>query len=48
MKLIERAMRLVNPEELTRIFEAYKLPRRRSKVVSLRHGKSFWVGHFGK
>ncbi len=48
MRLIERAMRLVNPEELTRIFEAYKLPRRRSRVVALRHGKSFWVGHFGK
>jgi SAM-dependent methyltransferase len=46
--VVARSMRLVNPEELTRIFEAYKLPRRRSKVVALKHGKSFWVGHFGK
>jgi len=48
MQLIKKAMRLVNPEELTAVFEQYKLPRKRSKVVSLRGGKSFWMGLFGK
>ncbi len=48
MRAIQRAMRLVNPEELTAAFEQYKLPRRRSKVVGLKGGKSFWVGLFGK
>lgn len=48
MRLVERAARLVNPEELTRIFEAYKLPRRRSRVVALARGRSLWSGQFGK
>ncbi|HUL59348.1 MAG TPA: class I SAM-dependent methyltransferase [Anaeromyxobacteraceae bacterium] len=48
MQIIKKAMKLVNPEELTSVFEQYKLPRKRSKVVSLRGGKSFWMGLFGK
>ncbi len=48
MRIIEKAMKLVNPEELTRVFEEYKLPRRRSKVLQLKGGKSFWVGQFGR
>jgi len=48
MQLIQRAMRLVPPDELTRLFEHYGLPLRRSKAVPLRHGKSFWVGLFAR
>lgn len=48
MQIIEKAMRLVDPEELTRLFDHYGLPRRRAKTVPLRHGKSFWAGLFGR
>jgi len=48
MQLIAKAMRLVPPEELTRLFEHYGLPRKRAKTVPLRFGKSFWVGVFGR
>jgi hypothetical protein len=41
-------MRLVAPEELTRLFEHYGLPRKRAKTVPLRHGRSFWAGTFGR
>ena len=40
MQLIERAMRLVPPDELTRLLEHHGLP--------LRHGKTFWAGQFGR
>jgi len=48
MQIIEKAMKLVPPEELTRLFEHYGLPRKRTKTVGLAHGKSFWVGLFGR
>ena len=48
MQIIEKAMKLVPPEELTRLFEHYGLPRKRTKTVALAHGKSFWVGMFGR
>src|SRR5512138_1884495 len=48
MQLIQKAMRLVPPEELGRLFEHYGLPPRRSKTVPLKHGKSFWTGAFGR
>ncbi len=48
MQLIEKAMKLVPPEELTRLFEHYGLPRRRARTVPLKFGKSFWVGSFGR
>jgi SAM-dependent methyltransferase len=48
MQLIAKAMKLVPPEELTRLFEHYGLPRKRAKTVPLRFGKSFWVGVFGR
>jgi len=48
MQLIAKAMKLVPPEELTRLFEHYGLPRRREKTVPLKFGKSFWVGVFGR
>jgi SAM-dependent methyltransferase len=48
MQLIEKAMKLVPPDELTRLFEHYGLPRKRAGTVALKHGKSFWVGLFGR
>ena len=48
MQLIARAMRLVPPDELTRLLEHYGLPLRRSKTVPLEHGKRFWAGVFGR
>ena len=40
MQLIEKAMKLVPPEELTRLFEHYGLPRKRAKTVPLAHGRA--------
>ena len=48
LQIIEKAMKLVPPDELTRLFEHYGLPRRRERTVPLKHGKSFWVGAFGR
>jgi SAM-dependent methyltransferase len=48
MQIIEKAMKLVPPDELTRLFEHYGLSRRRTKTVPLKHGKSFWVGVFSR
>lgn len=48
MQIIEKAMKLVEPDELTRLFAQYGLARKRAKTVPLRHGKRFWVGVFGR
>lgn len=48
MQIIEKAMKLVAPEELTRLFEHYGLTRKRAKTIPLKHGKSFWAGIFGR
>jgi SAM-dependent methyltransferase len=48
LQIIEKAMKLVPPDELTRLFEHYGLPRKRAKTLPLKHGKSFWVGVFGR
>ena len=48
MQIIQKAMKLVPPDELTRLFEHYGLPRRRARTVALKHGKSFWVAAFGR
>jgi SAM-dependent methyltransferase len=48
MQLIRQAMKLVPPEELTSLFDHYGLGRRRAKTIPLKHGKSFWVGLFGR
>ena len=48
MQLIARAMKLVPPDELTRLFEHYGLSRKRARTVPLKYGKSFWVGVFGR
>jgi SAM-dependent methyltransferase len=48
MQIIQKAMKLVPPDELTRLFEHYGLARKRTKTVPLKHGKSFWVAVFGR
>jgi SAM-dependent methyltransferase len=48
LQIIEKATKLVPPDEMTRLFDHYGLPRRREKTVPLRFGKSFWVGVFGR
>jgi predicted TPR repeat methyltransferase len=48
MQLIEKAMRLVPPEELTRLCEHYGLGLRRQKEVPLKHGKRFWLGVYAR
>jgi SAM-dependent methyltransferase len=48
MQIISKAMHLVDPAELTSLFEAQGLAKRREKKVSVKHGKSFWLGVFGK
>jgi SAM-dependent methyltransferase len=48
LQIIQKAMKLVPPEELTRLFEHYGLARKRSKTVPLRHGKSFHVATYGR
>jgi SAM-dependent methyltransferase len=46
--IIEKAMKLVPPDELTRLFEHYGLHHKRARTVPLAHGRSFWVGAFGR
>ena len=48
LQLIEKAMRLVPPEELTRLCEHYGLGLRRQKEVPLKHGKRFWLGVYAR
>lgn len=48
MQIIEKAMKLVPPDELTRLFQHYGLSRKRARTVPLKHGKSFWVGVFAR
>jgi SAM-dependent methyltransferase len=48
LQLIQRAMRLVPPEELTAAFQRHGLARRRQAVVPLPHGKSLWAATFGR
>lgn len=48
MQIIQKAMKLVPPDELTRLFEHYGLPRRRARTVPQKFGKSFWVAAFGR
>ncbi len=48
MQLIQKAMRLVAPEELTRLFAQHGLALKRSRTVSLKGGKQLWVGAFGR
>jgi SAM-dependent methyltransferase len=48
MQIISKAMKLVPPDELTRLFEHYGLSRKRARIVPLKHGKCFWVAAFAR
>jgi SAM-dependent methyltransferase len=48
MQIISKAMHLVEPAGLIALFEDQGMAKRREKIVSLKHGKSLWVGIFGK
>jgi predicted TPR repeat methyltransferase len=48
MQIIAKAMHFVDPAELTRLFEEHGLAKRREKKVQVKHGKTFWLGVFGK
>lgn len=48
LRLIERAARLLPPEDLVRLFEHYGLPLRRQRTVQAPHGVSLWSGAFGR
>jgi SAM-dependent methyltransferase len=48
LQLIEKATKLVPPEELTRLFEHYGLGRRRARTVPVKHGARLWAGVFGR
>lgn len=48
LRIIEKAMKLVPPDELVRLFETYGIPLRRQQTVPLPFGKSFWAGLFGR
>ncbi len=48
LQIIQKAMRLVPPEELTRLFAAHGLAPKRSRTVPLKGGKQFWAGAFGR
>lgn len=48
MQIIRKAMRLVPPDELVRLFQHYGLPLRRQREVPLKYSRRFWVGVFGK
>jgi SAM-dependent methyltransferase len=48
MRIIEKAMKLVAPDELIRLFAHYGLTLRRKQEVPLKHGKRFCAGTFGR
>jgi SAM-dependent methyltransferase len=48
MQIISKAMHFVEPAELTRLMAAHGLAKRREKQVAVKHGKSLWLGVFGK
>jgi SAM-dependent methyltransferase len=48
MQIIEKAMKLVSPDDLTRLCEHYGLPRKRARTVPVKHGKSLWAATFGR
>ena len=48
LQIIEKAARLVAPEELTRLFAHYGLAAKRARTLPLPHGRSFWAGTFGR
>jgi SAM-dependent methyltransferase len=48
LRIIEKAAKLVSPDELVQLFEHYGLPKRRERTVPTRRGRSLWVAAFGR
>jgi SAM-dependent methyltransferase len=48
LELIEKATKLVPPEELSHLFEHYGLSRRRDRAVPAPLGRRLWVATFGR
>ena len=48
LQVIEKARRLVPPEELTRLFAVYGMGLRRQKEVPLKFERRVWMGLFGR
>jgi len=48
LEIIQKAMKLVPPEELTPVFAQHGLTLRRSREVPQKYGKRFWFGTFGR
>lgn len=48
LRIIEKATKLVSPDELVRLFEHYGLPKRRERTVPTRAGRSLWSASFGR
>jgi SAM-dependent methyltransferase len=48
MRIIEKAARLVPPEELTQLLEHYGLVRTRERVVPLKQGRRLWAAQFAR
>jgi SAM-dependent methyltransferase len=48
MQIISKAMHFVDPADLSALFEAHGLAKRREKKVPVKHGKTLWLGVFGK
>jgi SAM-dependent methyltransferase len=48
MRIIEKAARLVPPEELTQLLEHYGLVRTRERVVPLKQGRRLWAALFAR
>jgi SAM-dependent methyltransferase len=48
LQIIEKARKLVPPDELTRLFEHYGLTRKQTRMVPLKHRRGLWVGMFGR
>ncbi|HSM91639.1 MAG TPA: class I SAM-dependent methyltransferase [Anaeromyxobacteraceae bacterium] len=48
MQIISKAMHLVDPAALTALFAAQGLAKRREKKVPVKHGKTLWLGVFGR
>ena len=48
LEIIQRAQRLVAPDDLTALLAAQGLKLRRVRTVPLKYGKSFWFGTFGR
>jgi SAM-dependent methyltransferase len=48
LRIIEKATKLVSPDDLVRLFEHYGLPKRRERTVPATGGRSLWTASFGR